>query len=265
MTAPGIAVYSAATVIAEADVQLAVRACSEQAAEFCAAWARLPVEITYYADRTKIPVGTPTVAIVDVCDDANALAYHTEGVGGTITGLVGAKTCLDAGVTVSSALSHEVLETIADPQCDLWAQMPDGSLVAREVCDPVQDESYTIDVDGKSIEVSSYVLPAWFDDQAPRGARVDRQGSLSAAFTRTSGGYYIAMQGGRTSQVGARAAHKPRVELARGNRRLARGHRGLDEVTLQAVRAMSHEQGGPVAQIVHDVVARAAARAQAAT
>lgn len=266
MTAPGIAVYSTATALSEADARSACAACSEQAAEFCAAWSRLPVEVTFYADRTRIPAGTPTILIADVCDDAEALAYHTEGAGGTITGLVGAKTCLDAGVSPSSALSHEVLETIADPQVDLWAQMPDGKrLVAREVCDPVQDQTYMVDVDGKPVEVSSYVLPSWFDDRAAPGSRFDRGGVLRAAFTRTADGYFVVMRGGATSQVGARAAHRAQHPSARGKRRLAAGHHGhgLDEGTLAAVLAQALEHGGPVAQIVHDVVARAAAKATA--
>lgn len=44
----------------------------------------------------------------------------------------------------SDALSHEVLETLADPQT-----------TGREVCDPVQDRSYRI----RGILVSDFILP----------------------------------------------------------------------------------------------------------
>jgi len=47
----------------------------------------------------------------------------------------------------SVTFSHEVMETLADPQ-----------MTGREVCDPVQDGSYWLD----GVQVSDFVTPAWF-------------------------------------------------------------------------------------------------------
>lgn len=64
------------------------------------------------------------------------------------------------------ALSHEALELIADPECNLFCKgpHPDPAEGGREVlhwfevCDAVQDETYAID----GIEVSNFVLPLYF-------------------------------------------------------------------------------------------------------
>ncbi len=64
------------------------------------------------------------------------------------------------------ALSHEVLELIADPLVNLYVRGPhpdrseEGRLVflASEVCDPVQEEPYEID----GYTVSNFVLPLYF-------------------------------------------------------------------------------------------------------
>lgn len=215
----GIAVYSTATVATQAEVEAAVNACDAQLVEdFCPAWGLLPIRAVYFATAKEIPAGMPTIVIADVCDDADALAYHTEQSDGRITGLVGAKTCLDNGETWTSALSHEVLETARDPFVNDWVQAPGHGgkrLIAAEVCDPVQDQGYK----KNGVDVSSFVLPAWFDDMVPAGSRLDWLGTLTAPFTRTGGGYFVVDTAGKVTQDGMRPAHKP--PAGRGARRCA--------------------------------------------
>jgi hypothetical protein len=242
VTAPGIAVYaSGLTVATAADVEKMVAACDTQLVrDFCPAYARLPLRARWFADKTAIPKGTPTILVSDVCDDPEALAYHTEGTDGRITGLVGAQTVLDdsgdlfrGAVSVSGALSHEILETAFDPFCNKWFLMPDGRrLMAGEVCDPVQDQAYDIPTDGGLVAVSSFVLAPYWDDSPPRGAVVDYLGALAGPFTKTPGGYYMVSQGGRVSQVGMRPSYKPKAGLARS---VLRGWGRADEEDVEFV------------------------------
>jgi hypothetical protein len=219
--APGIAVYSVATSAKPAEVQAWVDAWDLQMKrDFCPAWSRMPISVTLFADKAHIPACTPTLLVADECDDPQALAYHTEGVGGLITGLLGVGTCLDANESPCSAGAHEVLETARDPFCNCWVLMPDGArLVAAEVSDPVQASSYLIN----GFSVSNFVLPAWEDDLAPAGSRFDWLGMLSAPCTRSTGGYMMILDGGRVVEDGMRAAHKSKHALARGTRRRTMG------------------------------------------
>lgn len=223
-----IAVYSAATVCSPADVEKMVHACATQVErDFAPAWSRLPSTPRFFSDKSQIPAGAPTILVADVCDDPEALAYHTEGTDGSISGLVGAKTILeDSGalfsgsVSVSGALSHEILETHVDPFVDFWVAMPDGQhLVAFEVCDPVQERYYVIG----DVAVSSFVYPAWFNARAKAPQQFDATLALDAPFTRTAGGYYVVQRAGKISQIGAsRPRWKPKASLARTMRRAAR-------------------------------------------
>jgi hypothetical protein len=255
--APGIAVVNASSIVGAEDARRMVDACAEQLTEFCAAWSRLPIALSLYGAKSDVPPGMPLIVLVDYADDPGALAYHTEEGDGAISGIVGCRTCMDAGggilaggPSISSALSHEVLEAAVDPFVDLWCDVDGRKSIAFEVCDPVQDESYTI----AGVDVSSYVLPAWFDQRAPKGTRFDRQGSLSAPFTRTAGGYYVQRVEGRTSQIGARAAHK--APGGRGAQRLAATGQGLHADTLAQLRTQALEHGAGVAQILADLVQR---------
>jgi hypothetical protein len=223
-----IGIYAAATVCSAADVAKMVDALTVQEhRDFAPAWSRLPVTPRFFTDKAAIPAGMPTVLVADVCDDPEALAYHTEGLDGSITGLVGAKTILDAGgtlfegsVSISGALSHEFLETRIDPFVDAWIAMPDGqNLIAFESCDPVQDGYYEI----AGVAVSNFVLPHYFDQNPPRGVKFDHLGELEGSFTRTAGGYFVVMRAGKVTQVGAeRPPWKARAPLARTMRRAAR-------------------------------------------
>ena len=101
------------------------------------------------------------------------LGFHTEDPGGKLWGVVAAKPELDSGATattgdwsVSSVLSHEVLEMFIDPNCNLWANDGRGSAYSFEVCDPVEAPTYTVN----GISVSNFVSPAWFDAHAARTA-----------------------------------------------------------------------------------------------
>jgi hypothetical protein len=84
------------------------------------------------------------------------------------------------------ALSHEALELLADPECNLYCKgpHPDPAEGGREVlhwfevCDAVQSESYLID----NVAVSNFVLPLYFTG----GEELDGRNDFLA--TRTASG-----------------------------------------------------------------------------
>jgi hypothetical protein len=73
------------------------------------------------------------------------------------------------------SLSHEALEMIADPECNLVARGPHPSKRGQyvfhyyEMCDAVQNDTYAID----GVDVSNFVLPLYFTGQDEPGGRND--------------------------------------------------------------------------------------------
>ena len=116
-------------------------------------------------------------------DVPDALAYHDYD--GRPVGVVLAKTCLEAGASVSSALSHEVLETRVDAFCNATHRNSDGWSYWREVCDAVQTQEYNV----SGVTVSNFCRPHWF---APGSAfPYDWMGTLSRPFEVAPGGYQV--------------------------------------------------------------------------
>lgn len=168
--------------------------------DFCPAWGRTPWRVT---DQ---PGGSVHALLVD--DDASvpgALAYHDD-VRGKPLMVILCKTILDAGgdwlsgnLSVASALSHEVLELIADPSCNFSADDGTGRAYALETADPVESHVYPIIVQGQRVTVSDFVLPRWFDPTASRG-RFDHLGVLTRPF-QLDQGYAIVTPQGQPSQI----------------------------------------------------------------
>jgi len=87
-------------------------------------------------------------------------------------------------LTWTNSLSHEALELIADPQLNTLVQGPHPvrhhHLVFhyREICDPVQSETYQID----GVTVSNFVLPHYYNSMGESGGRNDFLGTGLQAF-----------------------------------------------------------------------------------
>jgi hypothetical protein len=190
----------------DADVQKMTEAVAKQVADdFSPAWAIAASSVIFQPSGATPPPGGALLTIVDDPDQPGVLGWHTEGENATIFGYVFAAPVLDHGgqvltgatYTVAATLSHEVLETIADPHVNLWATGTDGFVVSQEVCDPVENGSY--DIDG--ISVSNFVMPAWFDAQAAANTKLDYLGQVSKPFQIAPGGYYVHFKGGKPTQV----------------------------------------------------------------
>lgn len=87
-------------------------------------------------------------------------------------------------LTWTTSLSHEALELIADPQLNTLVQGPHPVHPKRvvyhyrEVCDPVQSETYEVD----GITLCNFVLPHYYNSMGQAGGRNDFLGTGLKAF-----------------------------------------------------------------------------------
>lgn len=200
-------------------------ACVLQVARDAApAWGLLPITITPVASLDEVPPDGFLVAVLVDPDLAGADGYHSEAPDGRAYARV-----FTAGQTldeISVAISHELLEPLEDQSVNRWADDGRGTLYAVEISDPVEGDTYGIDLgDGQPpVMVSNFVTPAWFDPWAPADARFDHLGMLRAPFElRTeNGGYAVVMSNGKRSTLPASAAmtEGKRHPAARTARRL---------------------------------------------
>jgi hypothetical protein len=201
-----IAILNKSTVVADTDVSEMTEAVAEQVRMDAAPhWDRAPAAVVFFTDPDGVPADAHGITIVDTIQDQpkGVLGFHTEGRGGKLWGVVAAKPALDHGGqattgdwSVSSLLSHEVLEMFVDPNCNLWADDGKGSTYSLEVCDPVEAPTYTV----RGISVCNFVTPAWFDPRARATAQFDKLGRLSAAFSIARGGYVVYETAGQAHQ-----------------------------------------------------------------
>ncbi len=188
-----IAVINKSSIISNDEVKLMTLGVAKQAREHAApAWDIRPPKVEYRDSEVVTEAGAFKVLIFDDADIAGALGYHSDGPDGLPYGRVFVKITQKNGLSVSSVLSHEVLELMMDPQANYWADNWRENLTyALEVCDPVESDYYKVDVEGGSVEVSNFALQSWFDPAPPTGAKFDWLGKLSKPFTMTDGGYVI--------------------------------------------------------------------------
>lgn len=235
-----ISVLNASTLVSTADTVKMVRAVAQQVFKHVEdPWGRTAL-VDMASSKEDASDSTVVIVIVDDLAQAGALGWHDEAAGKAY-GRVAVRPVLDNGgsilgdgqpheqsslLSVSSVLSHEVLETLVDPTVNGWWQDPDGDLVAAELCDPVQGDSYTIEIktgeDYEHILVSNFILPSWMDPQADiNDAPFDQLGMLKAPFTMSPGGYLIKMIAGEVSSVfGEKCPEWRRQSRTRGAHRL---------------------------------------------
>lgn len=155
--------------------------------------------------------GEIVFAIVDALPDApGAIAYHDVNGQAVPVAFLALSTCntLD---DVSTAVSHECLETGGDPEVNLWVDTGNGQEYAREASDAVESTSY--DVNG--VRVSDFVLPNSFFAQngQPPYSYVQASGGTgpTGPFATSAGGYQIVRNSGTGEtqvQGEIRSAHK---------------------------------------------------------
>jgi hypothetical protein len=112
--------------------------------------------------------------------------------------VVFAGSAIQAGVAWTVTFSHELLESLTNPNGTSIVRVPSGDLYNLAVCDPVQYVSYPVD----DVLVSDFVTPDWFGDPAadPTGLRFDFANALVGPLRAAPGGEWTRV-GGRPNRV----------------------------------------------------------------
>lgn len=232
-----IQVINESTVIGPDAFATMVAACAAQLQEEVAqAHDLAPPTIEHVSSRGQLDPAAFKMHVVDDADSPGALGYHDVDEQGKPRGFVFAKTTIEAGEEVSVTLSHELIEMLLDRYCSTWVQAADGKMRAYEGCDAVEADRYPRKVGDDEVNVSNFLLPAYFAAQPVEGEQTDYLGKLGGkiAPAMTPGGYDIVVDTkGQPSQEFARhlAAMAPKLaERKRGThsrtgRRLAQAAR----------------------------------------
>lgn len=208
-------VVNESTLVRTEDVRKMVAACNKQVRDHVApSWSGERVIVQYHSGTMQsvqdvAPKGDWVITVLDDPDQAGALGWHWQDDKDHIYGEIFAKPCLDAGSTaltgtyaVSSVLSHEVCETYGDEFCNDWSDSGRGFAVAKELCDPVEADTYQID----GVTVSNFVTPEWFDPVTSAGEKFDYMDRCRAPFSMTKGGYWVQAPIGKETQKFARTS-----------------------------------------------------------
>ena len=94
-----------------------------------------------------IQPGEVVFALLPSLDAPGAIAYHDSdgnGVPVCFDALTLSETILGPGNSVSVAISHELLECAGDEGCNDWLDDGQGSSFAREMCDAVESNTYSV-------------------------------------------------------------------------------------------------------------------------
>lgn len=222
-----VCVLNQSTVVSDADAQRCVDALQIQVnRDFVPFWGML-AQLNFHPSKIAAP-DTWQLVILDDSDQADALGYHELTAGGLPLGKVFAKSDQLAGTLWTVTASHELLEMLVDPDCNLTAESDnsDGSIdmFAYEVCDAVEADSLGYAIG--AIVVSDFVIPDWFiPSSASLGeSQYSFRNNVKAPFQIAPGGYISILKvaaGAQWTQV--TADRKPGGPPApRGSRRWRR-------------------------------------------
>lgn len=166
---------------------------------------------------TKPLAGAWSIALLDDADAANALGYHDLTKNGLPLSKIFVKTTLADRQKVSVTACHELAEMMVDPAINLWADGPNGSLYAYEMCDAVEEDEFLID----GIAMSDFVYPAYFElFRKPKSAQFDYLKLITRPFELRKGGYSLVRKSDKITQIFGSRAKERRFD--REDRRLHR-------------------------------------------
>jgi hypothetical protein len=139
------------------------------------------------------------LVFAETSDEADALGYHDYTPGGRPIAYVFVGDDLKYGYSPSVTASHEICEMIVDPWIAMLFDAGGDVEYAAELCDPVEDDAlgYQIHVHGHSpVLVSDFVLPNWFQPDAPLTGKFSYRDNARKPFDVLPGGYaYVKDQG----------------------------------------------------------------------
>lgn len=162
--------------------------------------------ISFYDTLAAVPATSWLIALLDNSDQAGALGYHETTNTGLPLAKIFAKTDQTYKLNWTITASHEVMETLADPEINLTVLEPPSGrtpprLWAYEACDAVEADAmgYAVTApNGISVMMSNFVLPSYFTLGSP--GPWDFQKLLTGPFTIGKGGYESVMNLGGNLQ-----------------------------------------------------------------
>lgn len=194
-----VALTNESTVATDAELDVIARAVTHQVRyHFAPAWGQNATVVSIPKGQMP-PAADVLIHVKDTSDQPGALGYHDDT---TIPeAFVFAKTDLQYGAKLSVTISHEIVELLADPDCQKGEQDPNtGYWYALETGDPVEADSdgYTVtvkDAAGVShdVTVSDFILPAWYKHGSL--GPYDHAHLLSKPFQVRPGGYVSIWRG----------------------------------------------------------------------
>ena len=189
--------------------------------------------------------GDAVLYLVDGVNSLGATGWHLANYGDIPYGIVFLGLCAKIKEAWSITLSHEALELVGDPMCNLLVQGNDPLDRRRrvfhlfEMCDAVQAESYST----AGVALSNFVLPSYFS----LGEQPGRHPLLLRPPRRPvgrPGGPRRGVQGGSPGPLGPAA--RPLLDLHPdhdGDRRPRRPQRAHDPARLEPHRAPRAARG----------------------
>jgi hypothetical protein len=226
--------------LADTDVARIVEALNLQAPDIAAAWHISPPHHLVATDAASAPSGAMKCYFLPNADAAHLLGYHDVDPHGdpylrVFVDLIlqNNGTMLSGATSVSAGASHEAAEAAVDPRCDSYsAPRSDGSQVAMEVADAVENTSYRVTLaDGTKVSVTNFVFPSYFE--ASGSAPFDQCQLVTSPFQILNGGYEVVRDpsGAVSQRLGDGVApwrqSSKRFEASRTYRRLhPPGHSG---------------------------------------
>ncbi len=194
----------AEVLIPNAEVELWINAYAEEVKPLAEAWGLSPPGMAIYPSHhgEEPDPAVAVIYIVDSAGDPGALGFHS---------VLGRSrfAYVDAALSVvwsspSIVFGHELAEMLVNADLDRWTEYADGSAIPDEVCDPCQDQFYTVSARNfgvtSEVPVADWVYPAWFRPGAP--GPYDKLGRIFRPLENTQGGYHLVERNGVITSTG---------------------------------------------------------------
>ena len=205
-----VTIYNRSTVVNADQFSKMVTACNQYFTSFSQDWKIEPIQVVSATYSQRDPILDNTVYILDNTDSPGALGYHYESNGvaiskvfaKTTTGYGGAILFKDANTfTVSSVVSHEILEMVGNGNINKWYLDNNGTFWAGEMCDAVESNLYIITLTGNiKVGMSDYILPAWTKPDLRTGP-FNKMNTLKSPMTVDKYGYSIIVRRNTISAI----------------------------------------------------------------
>ena len=205
--------------ITDKDLAFLERALEIQLRECAREYGLVPPGVTLVTPDTHLP--TDDAVAIDFVDNdgvPGAVAHHGWSERANFAwALVGVQEAFSWTV----AASHEALEYLVNLKLDRFVEGPRGLRWPIEICDPVEADSYEVNVsifgERRAVRVSDWVMPEFWDAGSTSGPW-DKMSHLSGPFSLSTGGYALVTREGEPLELGGGSRHGDGIATRAGSR-----------------------------------------------